>query len=64
MVYGHRAAAYSQLSTPEWGNALGDMDRHIELFEGHDPEAYRMRAWIHDNLGNHEEAERNRRSAR
>ena len=40
------------------------MDRHIELFEGHDPEAYRMRAWIHENLGNHEEAERNRRLAR
>ena len=64
MGYAHRAVAYTRLPTPEWGNALADMDRHIELFDGHDPEAYRMRAWIHENLGNHEEAERNRRLAR
>ena len=60
MGYGHRAMAYTQLPTPEWEKALADMDRHIELFEGHDTEAYRMRAWIHENLGNHEEAERDR----
>ena len=64
MGYAHRAVAYTRLPTPEWGKALADMDRHIELFEGHDPEAYRMRAWIHENLGNHEEAERDRRLAR
>lgn len=56
MGYGHRAVAYTQLRTPEWENALADMDRHIELFPGHDPEAYRFRAWVHDNLGNAEEA--------
>ena len=43
---------------------LADMDRHIGLFEGHDAEAYKMRAWIHENLGNHEEAERDRRLGR
>ena len=40
------------------------MDRDIELFEGHDSEAYRLRAWIHENLGDHEAAERDRRLAR
>ncbi len=64
MGYAHRAVAYTRLPTPEWGNALADMDRHIELFEGHDPEAYKLRAWIHENLGNQEEAERDRRRAR
>ena len=64
MGYAHRAVAYARLPTPEWGKALADIDRHIELFEGYDPEAYRMRAWIHENLGNHEEGERNRRLAR
>ena len=47
--YAHRAVAYTRLPTPEWGNALADMDRHIELFEGRDPEAYKLRAWIHEN---------------
>ena len=64
MGYGHRTIAYTQLPTPEWSNALADMDRHIELFEGHDPEAYRLRARIHDSLGNHDEAERDRGLAR
>ena len=64
MGYGHRAIALTQLPTPEWENALADMDRHIELFPSHDPEAYKLRAWIHDNLGNHEEAERDRQLAR
>ncbi len=64
MGYGHRAMAYTQLPKPEWEKALADMDRHIQLFEGQDPEAYRMWAWIHENLGNHEEAERDRRLAR
>ena len=40
------------------------MDRHIELFQGRDREAFKMRAWIHDNLGNNEEAEPDRRLAR
>ena len=64
MGYGHRAIAYTQLPTPDWENALADMDRHIELFPSHDAEAYKMRAWIHDNLGNRDEAERDRRLAR
>ena len=64
MGYGHRAIAYTQLPTPEWGKALADMNRHIQLFAGHDPEAYPLRAWIHDNLGNHEAAEQGRRLAR
>ena len=64
MGYGHRAIALTQLPTPDWENALADMDRHIELFPGHDPEAYKLRAWINDNLGNYEEAERDRQLAR
>ncbi len=64
MGYAHPVVAYTRLPTPERDNALADMDRHIELFEGHDPEAYRMRARIHENLGNHEAAERDRRLAR
>ena len=64
MGYRHRAIALTQLPTPEWERALADMDRYIELFPRHDPEAYRLRAWVHDNLGNHEEAERDRQLAR
>ncbi len=63
MGYGHRAIAYTHLPTPDWANALADMDRHIELFPGHDAEAYKMRAWIHDNLGNHQGVERDRQLA-
>ena len=64
MRYGHRAIALTQLPTPEWEKALADMDRHIELFPGRDSEAYKLRAWIQDNLGNYEEAERDQRLAR
>ena len=64
MGYGHRAIALTQLLTPDWAKALADMNRHIELFQGHDPATYKLRAWIHENLGNHEEAERDRQSAR
>ena len=60
MGYGHRAIAYTQLPAPDWESALVDINRHIELFPGHDAEAYRFRALIHDNLGNHEKAERDR----
>ena len=63
MGYGHRAIALTQLPTPDWEQALADMNRHIELFGGHDPEAYRFRASIHENLGNHAEAERDRQMA-
>ena len=62
--YGHRAIALTQLPTPDCQQALADMNRHIELFPGHDAEAYKMRAWIHENLGNHAEAERDRQLAR
>ena len=58
--YGHRAIAYTQLPTPDGENAMADMNQHIVPFPGHDPEASKMRAWIHDNLGNREEAERYR----
>ena len=64
MGYGHRAVALTQLPTPDWQNALVDINRHIELFPRHDPEAYRLRALIHDNLGNDHEAERDRELAR
>ena len=64
MGYGHQAVELTQLPTPEWEKARTDMDRHIELFPGHDAGAYKMRAWIHDNLGNRDEAERDRRLAR
>ena len=60
MGYGHRAIAYTRLPTPDWQNALVDMNRHIELYPSHDPEAYKLRALIHDNLGNRAEAERDR----
>ena len=48
MTYGHRAIALTQLPTPDWENALADMDRHIELFTSHNPEAYDLRARIHE----------------
>ena len=64
MRYGHRAIALTQLPMPEWEKALADMDRHIELFPRHDPEGYKLRAWVHDNLGNYDEAERDRLLAR
>ena len=32
--------------------------------QGMTPEAYRLRAWIHDYMGNHEETERNRQLAK
>ena len=35
-----------------------------ELYLGHDPEAYRLRTWTHDYMGNHEEADRDRRFTR
>ena len=63
MGYGHRAVALAELPTPDWQHALADMDRHIELLEGRDPEAYRFRASIHENLGNRAEAERDRQMA-
>ena len=63
MGYGHRAIALTQLPTPDWENALADMDRQIALFPSHDPAAYDLRAWIHENLGNHEEADRDRELA-
>ena len=63
MGYGHRAVALTELPTPDWQQALADMHRYIELFEGHDPEAYRFRASIHENLGNHGAAEKDRQWA-
>ena len=62
--YGHRAMAYAPLLVPDWQIPLADMNRHIELFTGHNPEAYRLRPLIHDNLGNHAEAEQSRRLPR
>ena len=57
MGYGRRAVAYTLLPTPHWQAALEDMDRSIPLHPQHDSEAYKMRAWIHDNFGNHAEAD-------
>ena len=54
----------AQLPKPKWEKALADVDRFIELYPGHDPEAYRLRAWIHDYMGNHEEAKRDRQQAK
>ena len=64
MGYGHRAIALTKLPTPDWQGALSDMDRYIELLSGHDPEAYKLRAWIHQKLGNCGEAERDWQLAR
>ena len=63
MGYCHRAIALTQLPTPDWENALADMYRQIELFPHHDPEAYKLRALIHDNLGNDGAAKRDRELA-
>ena len=53
-----------QIHSPARVNALTHMDRHTELFPSNDPEAYDLRALINDNLGNHEEAEQDRRLAK
>ena len=63
MGYGHRAVAYTLLPTPNWQAALEDMDTSIPLHPQHDSEAYKMRAWIHDYLGNRDAAERDRQRA-
>ena len=55
--YAHRAIAYALLPTPDWQAALDDMDRSIPLHPQHDSEAYKLRAWIHDNHGNYEAAQ-------
>ena len=64
MGYAHRAVSYSLLPTPDWVRALSDMNRHIELFPGHDPAAHHFRALVHDQLGNQAEAHRDRQLAR
>ena len=61
--HGHRADAHTLLPTPDWQAALADMDQSIPLHPQHNSEAYRFRAWIHENLGNHAAAERDRQSA-
>ena len=63
MGYGHRAIAYTLLPTPDWHAALADMDQSISLHPQHDSEAYNFRAWIHENLGDHAAAERDRQLA-
>ena len=55
--------ALPRRSLPDWLQALADMNRRIELFPRHDPEAYQVRASIHENLGNHTEADRDRQMA-
>ena len=66
ILTGHdnRAITFTQPTTPEWENALSDVNRFIELYPGHHPEAYNLSAWIHHNLGNDEAAERDLRLAR
>ena len=63
MGYGHRAVTLTELLTPDWQQALADMNRHIELFAGRDPEACRSWAGIHGNLGYYAEVERDYRMA-
>ena len=53
-----RAIGYS---ATQQNTAFDAAVRAPELYPGNGPEAYRLRVWIHDNLGNHEEAERERR---
>ena len=63
MAYTHRAVANTLLPIPDWHAALADMDQSISLHPQHDSEAYMFRAWIHENLGNHAAAERDRQLA-
>ena len=63
MGYGRRAVALTELPAPNWQQVLADMNRHTELFAGRDPEVYRFRAWIHENLGDHAESNRDHRMA-
>ncbi len=39
-------------------------NRHIALFPSHDPETYKLRAWVYDNLDDHAAAEQDRQLAR
>ena len=64
MGYGHRAVALVMLPTPDWYGALADLDRSIERHSRHDPGAYEYRAWINEQLGDHAQAERDRKMAR
>ena len=63
MAYAHRAVANTLLPIPDWHAALADMDQSISLHPQHDSDDYKFRAWIHENLGNHSAAERDRQSA-
>ena len=62
--YYHGVIPLTQPPTPEWSSAPTDVNRFIDLYPGHDREAYIMRAWIHNNLGNYEATERYRQLAR
>ena len=63
MAYAHRAVANTFLPIPDWHAAMADMDQSISLHPQHDSDGYKFRAWIHENLGNHSAAERDRQSA-
>lgn len=63
MGYTHRAIAYTLPPKPDWPAALADMDRSIPLHPQNDSEAYILRAWIHESLGNHQAAQLDREAA-
>ena len=64
MGYGHRSIALTMLPNPNWHGALADLDRSIKRHPRHDPETYKFRAWINEQLGDHAQAERDRQMAR
>ena len=63
MGYGCRTVTLTELPRPVWQQALADTNRHIELSARRDPEAHRLWACIHGNLGNYAEADRDRQTA-
>ena len=63
MGYNQRAIAYTLPPNPDWTAALADMDQSISLNTQHDSQAYMLRAWIHENLGNHQAAQTDREAA-
>ena len=61
--YNHRAIAHTLTPSPDWPAALADMDRSIAINSQNDSQAYMLRAWIHENLGNHQAAQMDREAA-
>ena len=64
MGYGHRSVALTILPTPDWYDALADLDRSIERHPKRDPVTYGFRAWINEQLGDYAQAQRDRQMAK